>query len=206
MVIRMQAPFYLNGENSPLGKKAKAPLFWDESSRYIPSDKKGVFRVNGSDKAQPFILQFIQNKDTGKYIISDDLYFELGKYPYPLPSNSMQGMGFCTLTPGEVSTLLKLIKNSSFCIDYSTCENIEKGTDETLFDEKLIDIKDNFINEAQLEFTILASLKPFYDFCQMIIFYVGKYQFPHLSQWIWIGLIFAYIAWKILLKMGQFLM
>ena len=128
------------------------------------SDKKGVFRVNGSDKAQPFILQFIQNKDTGKYIISDDLYFELGKYPYPLPSNSMQGMGFCTLTPGEVSTLLKLIKNSSFCIDYSTCENIEKGTDETLFDEKLIDIKDNFINEAQLEFTILASLKPFYDF------------------------------------------
>ena len=25
--------FYLNGENSPLGKKAKAPLFWDESSR-----------------------------------------------------------------------------------------------------------------------------------------------------------------------------
>ena len=114
--------FYLNGENSPLGKKAKAPLFWDESSRYIPSDKKGVFRVNGSDKAQPFILQFIQNKDTGKYIISDDLYFELGKYPYPLPSNSMQGMGFCTLTPGEVSTLLKLIKNSSFCIDYSTCE------------------------------------------------------------------------------------
>ena len=99
-----------------------------------------------------------------KYIISDDLYFELGKYPYPLPSNSMQGMGFCTLTPGEVSTLLKLIKNSSFCIDYSTCENIEKGTDETLFDEKLIDIKDNFINEAQLEFTILASLKPFYDF------------------------------------------
>ncbi len=55
---------------------------------------KGCFRVNGSDKAQPFILQFIQNKDTGKYIISDDLYFELGKYPYPLPSNSMQGMGF----------------------------------------------------------------------------------------------------------------
>ena len=55
--------------------------------------------MNGSDKAQPFILQFIQNKDTGKYIISDDLYFELGKYPYPLPSNSMQGMGFCTLTP-----------------------------------------------------------------------------------------------------------
>ncbi len=56
--------------------------------------KRVFFRVNGSDKAQPFILQFIQNKDTGKYIISDDLYFELGKYPYPLPSNSMQGMGF----------------------------------------------------------------------------------------------------------------
>ena len=59
------------------------------------------------------MFQFRQNENTGKYIVSDDLYFELGKYPYPLPSNSMQGMGFCTLTPGEVSTILKLIDKSS---------------------------------------------------------------------------------------------
>lgn len=156
--------FYLNGENSPLGRKANAALFWDESSRYTPTDKNGVFKVNGSDKAQPFMFQFIQNENTGKYIVSDDLYFELGKYPYPLPSNSMQGMGFCTLTPGEVSALLALIKKSNSCIAYSVCENIEKSGNAMLFDEDLINIKDAFINEAQMEFTILASLKPFYDF------------------------------------------
>jgi len=154
----------MNGLNSPLGRKANANLFWGESSRYTATDMDGVFKVNGSDKAQPFIFQFVQNDFTGKYIVSDELYFELGKYPYPLPSNSMQGMGFCTLTPGEVSTLLNLVQNSNSCIDYSVCDNIEKNGNETLFAETLVDMKDMFINEAQLEFTILASLKPFYDF------------------------------------------
>lgn len=110
------------------------------------------------------MFQFRKNEVTGKYIISDELYFELGKYPYPLPSNSMQGMGFCTLTPGEVSTLYELIEKSDDCIDYSTCDNITKVGLETLFYDNLVDIKDDFINEAQLKFTILASLKPFYNF------------------------------------------
>lgn len=153
--------FYINGPNSPLGRKSKANLFWDESSRYDSTDKLGVFKVNGDEKSQPFMFQFMKSEETGKYIISDELYFELGKYPYPLPSNSMQGMGFCTLTPGEVSTILELIKKSDKKIDFTKCENIQKHGNEQLFDPNLVNIKDEFINEAQLEFTILTSLKPF---------------------------------------------
>lgn len=95
------ASFYLNGKTSPLGRVADAELFWDESQRYTPTKQEGIFKVRGKDRAQPFILQFEKNDSvTGKQISSDDLYFELGKYPYPLPSNTIQGMGFCTLTPG----------------------------------------------------------------------------------------------------------
>lgn len=106
---RESGSFYLNGDTSPLGRAADAKLFWDESIRsiYHKTETPGVFQVkrNGGMKSQPFMFQFRQNENSGKYILSDDLYFELGKYPYPLPSNSMQGMGFCTLTPGEVSIL-----------------------------------------------------------------------------------------------------
>ena len=76
----------------------------------------------------------------------------------------MQGMGFCTLTPGEVSELIELINESNNRIDFSITEKIEKRGEETLFDDSLVDIKDGFINEAQIEFTILSSLKPFSDF------------------------------------------
>lgn len=156
--------FYINGLNSPLGRKSNANLFWDESPRYESTDKNGVFKVNGSDKSQPFMFQFIKTEETGKYVVSDELYFELGKYPYPLPSNSMQGMGFCTLTPGEVLALKELIEKTENKIDFSECVDIQKQGDEQLFDADLVDIKDDFINEAQLEFTILSSLKPFIDF------------------------------------------
>ncbi len=156
--------FFINGLNSPLGRKTNANLFWDESPRYEATDISGVFKVNGSEKSQPFMFQFFKTDNTGKYVISDELYFELGKYPYPLPSNSMQGMGFCTLTPGEASALIKLIEKSDKKIDYTECENIQKYGNEQLFDPDLIDIKDTFINEAQLEFTILSSLSPFVDF------------------------------------------
>ena len=119
---RESGSFYLNGLTSPLGRAADAELFWDESVRakYFETDTPGVFRVerNGGMKSQPFMFQFRQNENSGKYILSDDLYFELGKYPYPLPSNSMQGMGFCTLTPGEVSTLHTLISQSNKRIDF----------------------------------------------------------------------------------------
>ena len=160
--------FYLNGQTSPLGRKADAELFWDESERknYIATDEPGVFKIKkgGADKAQPFMFQFFQNADSGKYIISDDLYFELGKYPYPLPSNSMQGMGFCTLTPGEVKTLKELIAKSTMRIDYEELGEIDKQGEETVFNDDLVSLDDDLVNEAQLEFTILASLKPFANF------------------------------------------
>lgn len=158
------ASFYINGQNSPLGQQTQANLFWDESSRYTPTDTPGIFKVYGVDKAQPFIFQFTQNENTGKYIISDDLYFNLGKkYPYPLPSNSMQGMSFCTLTPGEVNELSSLLAQSDKSIDFTDCDNIEKSGDERLFDDTLVDIRSEFINEAQMEFTILSSLTPLHE-------------------------------------------
>lgn len=162
--------FYINGKNSHLGNKIQAPLFWDESNRscYNKTTTEGVFTVRHSEKAQPFIFQFSTNDNTGKYICSDDLYFELGnKYRYPLPSNSMQKMGFCTLTPGEVTCLLDLINNSTDKINYNITPEITKnGNYETKFDKNLVSLDDSFINEAQLEFTILSSLEPFKNFLQ----------------------------------------
>ncbi len=160
--------FYLNGKTSPLGRKADAELFWDESDRkkYIATVEPGVFKIrkDGADKAQPFIFQFFQNADSGKYIVSDDLYFELGKYPYPLPSNSIQGMGFCTLTPGEVKTLKELISKSKNRVEYKGFGEVDKHGDSQLFYEELVSLDDDLVNEAQLEFTILTSLKPFEEF------------------------------------------
>lgn len=167
---RNSGSFYLNGSTSPLGRVAEADLFWDESVRdkYFATDTPGIFRVerNGGMKAQPFIFQFRQNTNSGRYILSDDLYFELGKYPYPLPSNSMQGMGFCTLTPGEVSTLHRLISKSNLSIVFKGEGDIDKNGEGTLFDSKLVSIDDDLVNEAQLEFTILSSIEPFTDFIQ----------------------------------------
>lgn len=162
--------FYLNGSTSPLGRAADADLFWDESIRtkYFETDTPGVFRVerNGGMKSQPFMFQFRQNEDSGKYILSDELYFELGKYPYPLPSNSMQGMGFCTLTPGEVSTLHNLISQSHQRIAFEGEGEIPKTGNGTLFYNELVSVNDELVNEAQLEFTILSSIEPFADFLQ----------------------------------------
>ena len=146
---RQCASFYINGQTSPLGQKTQANLFWDESPRYISTETPGVFKVNGANKAQPFIFQFKKTENTGKYITSDELYFNLGKkYPYPLPSNSMQGMGFCTLTPGEVNELSALLTATNNHIDFTECDDIDKSGEERIFDDSLVDIRANFINEV----------------------------------------------------------
>ena len=167
---RESGSFYLNGLTSPLGRSADAELFWDESVRakYFETGTPGVKKKkkNGGIKSQPFMFQFRQNENSGKYILSDDLYFELGKYPYPLPSNSMQGMGFCTLTPGEVSTLQCLISQSNKRIEFEGEGEIDKTGEGTLFDSELVSVNDDLVNEAQLEFTILSSIEPFADFLQ----------------------------------------
>jgi hypothetical protein len=153
------ASFYLNGKTSPLGRKANADLFWDESERYNPTDQEGIFEVNGKKRSQPFILQFDKIEGlTGKKIVSDDLYFELGKYPYPLPSNTIQGMSFCTLTPGEAQISLDLAKRSKKYFNAACDENMIIGASQTLFDSRLID-ESSYQNEAHLEFSLLADLE-----------------------------------------------
>lgn len=158
--------FYLNGDTSPLGRKANAPLFWDESSRYTPTDKPGVFKVNGTEKAQPFILLFEQvDGCSGKIISSDDMYFELGQYPYPLPSNSIRGMSFCTLTPGETETALRLCSSSTEFFSTVSDDDITIGDERTIFTPQLL-YTDEFQNEAHIEFSLLADLSKIYNLFQ----------------------------------------
>ena len=121
--------FYLNGPYSPLGRRANSKVCWDESSRYTPTGNPGIFRrsQDGKEVCQPYLLMF---KDKiglkGHVIKSDQLYFELGKYPYPLPSNSIVGMGFCTLAPGETEIALSLLEKEPIdCIEPYTDEDIE---------------------------------------------------------------------------------
>ena len=110
--------FYLNGTDSPLGQKANANLCWDESyrPRYRSTDKPGIFYVTGNDgnekkKCQPYLIRFEDKQELkGKYIWSDQLYWKLGQFGYPLPSNSIQNMSFCTLTPGETNIAITLLK------------------------------------------------------------------------------------------------
>ena len=186
------ASFYINGQNSPLGQQTQANLFWDESSRYTPTTTPGIFKVNGADKAQPFIFQFHQTENTGKYIISDDLYFNLGKkYPYPLPSNSMQGMSFCTLTPGEVEELIDLLSNSDNRIDFTECDDIEKNA--FLMMRWLTSVPNlSMRRKWSLLFCHLSRL--YMNCLKTTIFFVGKFPFLLLSRWIWIEPTSAYIV------------
>lgn len=155
------ASFYLNGKTSPLGRVSNADLFWDESQRYVATGQEGIFKVRGKDRAQPFILQFEKNNEvTGKQISSDDLYFEMGKYPYPLPSNTIQGMGFCTLTPGESSIAIKLLSESTDEFSIKSNENIVIGQNQQLFDSHYLPEDNAYQNEAHLEFCLLADIEP----------------------------------------------
>lgn len=158
--------FFINGIYSPLGKEINASFFWDESSRYIPTNKKGIFLVNGIEKCQPYILLF---KDLlnlkRKKIITDTFYFKLGKYGYPLPSNAIQNMSFCIMSPGETTILLNLLKKSSeYFYNAQNFENFTVGKNKYIFKTKygIQDIKlayenNDLINEAHLEASILAN-------------------------------------------------
>lgn len=153
-----EASFYLNGQTSPLGRNNNASLFWDESSRYAATNEPGVFIVNGVEKSQPFILKFKTNEYTGKYIISDELYFELGSFNYPLPSNTVQGMGFCTLTPGETEVCLNLLKQSNKVIPYEDAKDLTTKEVAMIFRSNMIDVQD-FVSESELEFNIVSNLQ-----------------------------------------------
>lgn len=94
-------------------------MVWDESTRdEYNRVEAGLFTTDENDApqedaiCQPFILQFEDKKGIqGNWVASDDLYFELGEYPYPLPTNSIMGMTFCTMAPGETEALLELLEN-----------------------------------------------------------------------------------------------
>ena len=158
--------FYLNGDTSPLGRKANSHLYVDMSERYETTDNKGVYyigenqRGEARNRAMPFIIEFDTNQQlVGKQIISDELYFELGNYNYPFPSNSIQGKGFCTLTVKETKILLKLLKESNKKLEFETTKTKDTSINDDLkvaFNTTLINETEP-INESHLEFLLLAN-------------------------------------------------
>lgn len=160
--------FYLNGDTSPLGRKANSHLYVDMSDRYEITDKKGVYNIGknqrGEDRhrAMPFIIEFDNHRPlTGKQITSDELYFELGNYNYPFPSNSIQGKGFCTLTLKETNILLELMKDSEKRLILENGATKDAGINDDLkviFNTSLLNETEP-TNEAHLEFLLLANSK-----------------------------------------------
>lgn len=109
--------FYINGPMSPLGRAADAPVLWDESARdvYDVAEGPGVFDAGGErgEKCQPFLVQFEDELGLcGRYIVSDQLYFELGEYPYLLPSHDITDTEIRTISPAETDILLDLLENN----------------------------------------------------------------------------------------------
>lgn len=160
--------FYLNGNTSPLGRKAKSHLYVDMSYKYKKTDKEGLYNINTNKKEEeilraiPFIIEYDNHQPlSGKQIRSDELYFELGNYNFPLPSNSIQNKGLCTLTPKETTILLRLLKNSDKKLTLNQTLIKENNINPDLkipFNTSLIK-KTNPINESHLEFLLLANPK-----------------------------------------------
>ncbi len=154
--------FYLNGPLSPMGIKADAQLYWDESvrERYKATNNLGTFIVQTNEgpkeRCQPYLIRF---KDElgykGRNILSDDLYFKLGEYGHPLPSNTIQGMSFCTLTPGECDILLNLLAEAERPESIESGEDIELETEPIHFEPKFGITK---VSEADRESHLEASL------------------------------------------------
>ena len=156
--------FYLNGDTSPMGRKANSEKFADWSDIQPPTEHDGVYflgkntRNEDRNRAIPFVIEFETNELSGKTIASDDLYFELGKYNFPFPSNSIQGIAIATLTPKETEILIDLMKESkekAFCDFHSQIKILNNK--KVPFDKDLID--EDIINESHLEFTLLANSK-----------------------------------------------
>jgi len=167
--------FYLNGRYSPLGKKANADLYWDESQReiYQATSNPGVFNVpDVGNRCQPYLIRFADNLGIkGNGISSDQLYWEIGKYRYPLPSNSIAGMSFCTLTPGETDTAISLIKNNAkYTYSSTSPEDMAIEGKPILFKPKYgvsnlsVALAESFFaSEAHLEAFVLANPEPLPD-------------------------------------------
>lgn len=160
--------FYLNGDTSPMGRKGESEKFVDFSKILDETDEDGVYylgkntRNEDRNRAVPFIIEFEKNELSGKQIASDDLYFELGRYNFPFPSNSIQGIGICTLTPKETEILLDLMKKSEIKIEYERKGNIDiLDRKKLMFYKNLIDKK--IINESHLEFLLLSDTEKLHN-------------------------------------------
>jgi len=169
--------FYLNGPYSPMGRQAKAKVYWDESKRdrYESTGQPGIFKVpragsqesqHAVTRCQPYLIIFKDKLNLkGTTISSDQLYFKLGKYGYPLPSNSISGMGFCTLTPGETDIALSLLKKEpAGHVSGVSFEKIDIAGSPVHFEPKygILSLRDAFsrslfVNEAHLEASVLAN-------------------------------------------------
>lgn len=153
--------FYVNGKNTDIGMRCNAKLVWDESTivGHEPTEEEGVFIIDDVKKCQPFIIRFYDDGDVGKYISTDEYYYEIGGvHSYPLPSNSMSGTGFCTLTPFEINILNRMISQSNNRIKKDHSKIIPLNNEPTIFDIQNVNFE-HYISESQLEFRIIASFE-----------------------------------------------
>jgi hypothetical protein len=161
--------FYLNGQFSPLGRAAKADVYWDEGTRekYVQKEEPGIFEVPEIGiRCQPYLLKFEDLEELrGSAILSDQLYFKLGRYPYPLPSNSISNMSFCTLTPGEVEAAITLFSEEpKKRFSGESQEDISLAGRPIPFNSSfgvssLIEAFEDslFVNEAHMEASVIAN-------------------------------------------------
>lgn len=160
--------FYLNGALTELGKAAIAALHWDESARpiYQASDPPGVFKrpslpEEGSnvEVCQPYVLKFQTDSALHrKSISSDELYYEIGGKPYPLPSNVVRGQSFCTLTPYETNVVIQLMSDSQSTFD-TEADDVHLTGDLAAFSPDIIPfVAAEETSEAQLEWQLCANV------------------------------------------------
>lgn len=166
------AAFYLNGPDSKWSKDTGAPLLWNEAMRaHYSSTKPGFFNVPGvGERFQPYLLRFQTDDElTGRWVWADELYWATAKqHMFPMPSNSMQGMSFCILSPVEVRLAKSLLTRDRKRI---SLEDVEGSVCETAhapslandpfaaLPDSLSDAYSRAFNENELEAFLLGNPK-----------------------------------------------
>jgi hypothetical protein len=168
---RDRPAFSFNGQNSPLVSDIDAPLVWDETDRdgydLVESDGDGVFEWAEADPlsdgktkryCHPFFFQFEATDETGLRIPSDELYWALSDYPYPLMSDSISGRGFTPLTPGETARLLDVFEEAEERFSYADGPDVELQDKPTQYSPDFsITAPEEAQSEAHLEAEIIAK-------------------------------------------------
>lgn len=106
-----QHPFYLNGNRGLIGKRADAPLAWDETrwDAFAPPGREGHNWRYRPTPCQPFLLRFEDHLDlTGRWIKDHAYYVALGDYRHLLPTTN-DVSGLTPMSPGETDRLLALL-------------------------------------------------------------------------------------------------